>query len=418
MGQSATQIRSGRDRCPGVLEAHQAADGGLVRIRIPGGRLTGEQWHGLATLAATLGDGDLYLTSRGNIQLRGLRSGAERELSEGLFTLGLFPSASHERVRNIAASPLTGLDTLSVLDLRPIIAELDSQLCQRTRLAALSGRFLFGLDDGRGDVAALVPDICARAVTLTSLTLIIAGLDTGIRLGADAIVGAMLDAAEVFLRRRAEQGLQAWRISDLSDGAAAEIAVALPQRPGAAPGVTTAGVDRSVPMAGSRLGTVPQKDGRASVIVMPPLGRVTPSQAAVLSHPKLVITPWRSIVVPDLTADQAAQQLTALRAAGLAVDADSSWLGVSACAGKPGCARALSDVRADAAGAHGSSDPNLSIAVHWVGCERRCGQPAGDSATVLATRSGYQVSVGAQSLDVGNDPLAVSKALLKLSRTR
>jgi precorrin-3B synthase len=376
-------------------------------------------------LAAALGDGDLYLTSRGNVQVRGLRSGAELELSEGLFTIGLFPSASHERVRNIAASPLAGLDTVGLTELRRLITELDSRLCRRPALAALSGRFLFGLDDGRGDITALGADICARAVASASFALVIAGRDTGVRLGPDAVIGAMLDAAEAFLRLRAEQGSQAWRITDLAAG------IVEP----ATPELDKSGVNNStVPTSRPTLGTVRQPDGRVALLTVPPLGRITPPQLAALSNPQLVITPWRSIVLPDLTADQAADKLPALRAAGLAVDADSTWLGVSACTGKPGCAKALADVRADATAVHGppaAHSPDVrapdgpdghntrpSVAVHWAGCERRCGHPGGDTTTVLATGSGYRVSNGAQSLDVDADPRAVSRALVELSRTR
>jgi precorrin-3B synthase len=98
------------DACPGVLRLTEAADGALARVRLPGGFLTARGATALASAAAELGDGRLELTSRGNVQLRGLALDAGTDLGERLYEAGLWPSQSHERVRNIVASPLAGLD--------------------------------------------------------------------------------------------------------------------------------------------------------------------------------------------------------------------------------------------------------------------------------------------------------------------
>ncbi|MGW4248717.1 precorrin-3B synthase, partial [Nocardia sp. NPDC004722] len=97
--------RSDPDSCPGVLRLHEAADGPLARIRVPGGRLSPEQLQSLAAAAVDLGDGNIELTSRGNVQLRQVRDAAA--LTDRLTEAGLLPSATHERVRNIIASPLS-----------------------------------------------------------------------------------------------------------------------------------------------------------------------------------------------------------------------------------------------------------------------------------------------------------------------
>ncbi|WP_018680751.1 hypothetical protein [Actinokineospora enzanensis] len=144
--------RAGGDACPGALDTHQAADGGLARVRVPGGRLRADQLHALADLADEFGDGALELTSRANVQLRGLAPGVEAELADRLAAAGLLPSRPHEKVRNIIASPLGRAD---------LVAGLDAALCAAPELAALPGRFLFAVDDGSGDVAWLGADVTA-----------------------------------------------------------------------------------------------------------------------------------------------------------------------------------------------------------------------------------------------------------------
>jgi len=142
-----------------VLRLAEAADGLLARVRLPGGLIDGEQLCALARLASELGDGRVELTSRGNVQLRGLAGDAAVPLTDGLARAGLLPSFSHDRVRNVLASPLAGLD--GGTDLTGIVRALDAALCARPRLAQLSGRFLFAVDDGRGDVAGLGADVVA-----------------------------------------------------------------------------------------------------------------------------------------------------------------------------------------------------------------------------------------------------------------
>lgn len=72
------------DACPGALRLHEAADGHLARVRIPGGLLQASQATALARAAEDLGDAHLDLTSRGNVQLRALPADAGQELAARL----------------------------------------------------------------------------------------------------------------------------------------------------------------------------------------------------------------------------------------------------------------------------------------------------------------------------------------------
>ncbi len=61
-----------KDACPGALQVHQAADGALARVRLPGGMIAPAQLEALAHAASEWGSEAMELTSRGSIQIRAL----------------------------------------------------------------------------------------------------------------------------------------------------------------------------------------------------------------------------------------------------------------------------------------------------------------------------------------------------------
>jgi precorrin-3B synthase len=345
-----SQRRDGGDACPGALDVHQAADGGLARVRVPGGSLTNAQLRAVSTAAAELGDGVLEMTSRANLQVRGLADGAQTELGARLADAGLLPSLTHEKVRNIMASPLGG---------RGLAEDLDAALCSTPALAALPGRFLFVLDDGRGDVAWLGADIAILPVS-DGVVVLLGGADHGIRVAVSDAVATMIACAEAFLELRDDQ----WRIAEMS---ADRIAARLTP--------TSSRVPAAMPPTTGPIGPVEFADGTPGLGVGVPLGRLTHEQVLALTG-DVVLTPWRGFVVTG-------QDTSALDAVGLLTDPRSPWIGVTACTGKPGCAKAIADVRLDAR--------PLDRPAHWSGCARRCGRPAGDVIDVVATESGYLV---------------------------
>lgn len=154
-------MRTRADRCPGASRPWPAEDGMLVRLRLIGGRLGVSTLRALVKVAETYGDGRVRLTSRANLQLRGF-PGTDGQLDSdamaALKATGLLPSDSHELVRNIMVSPQTGLAG-GRANLRPIATQLDEALVADPSLAGLPGKFLFVLDDGRGDLMEQTQDL-------------------------------------------------------------------------------------------------------------------------------------------------------------------------------------------------------------------------------------------------------------------
>ncbi len=374
----------GEDACPGVLRLHEAADGFLARVRLPGGRLRVDGMLALADAADDFGDGHLDITSRANIQIRGLERGAADELGPRLEGAGLLPSASHERVRNIISSPLSGRDGRGHLDVRDAVDELDRALCDSPDLARLPGRFLFVLDDGREDVRSLQPDVGVLGLADGRAALLIAGRDSGRRIDASVMVTAMLEAAKAFLEAR-DRDPSIRRAEGQTDRPQNE------RRP-------------------EPMGVIPQSDGRVALGFTSPFGRLSSEQARqiaeIMPTNEIRVTPWRGIVVPDLSKPF---DLGPLERAGFILDPDSPWLGVTACAGLGRCNRSLADVRRDAAASVAAGGGGR---VHWVGCEKRCGLPRTAVIELLATGVAYELTSGETTTTVPTPeaPLAAAVA--------
>jgi precorrin-3B synthase len=346
------------DRCPGVLRPHLAADGAMVRIRVPGGQTTGTALGRLSRIAQEFGSGDLQLTSRASLQIRGLPDSVPTGFIAAVREAGFLPSETHERVRNIVASPLTGISGGNA-DVRPLVARLDARLCAEPELATLPSRFLFAVDDGRGDLSGMSFDLGYRAVDHDHGWLLV-GAGLGIPVSVGDAVAVLLDLAHQFLA--ASQGAgEAWHVRDLPGWAAGLTAtrvITFPQDP-----------------MGTRLGAIA---GAASVQV--PLARLTPPQAETVeayAPGPVVITPSRGLVLSG-----AARHLPELVAAGMVDDPASPWSTISACVGAPSCQNSLINTRgyATALAQSGSPVPRTHIS----GCERRCGAPAGDHRDLVA----------------------------------
>ncbi|MFB7054653.1 cobalamin biosynthesis protein CobG [Streptomyces vinaceus] len=439
-------IRDRGDACPGALRLHAADDGYLARIRIPGGMLDADAALLLADAADRLGDGHIDLTSRGNAQLRGLGAGCGGELQSVLVRAGLLPAPTHERVRNIVASPLTGLDRRGLPDVAPWVAELDRLLCASAAAAGLSGRFLFALDDGRGDVTSLDADVnlAAREGDGGRALLWTAGqADALLVAAADAPLAALV-AAGYFLDAAREAGTRAWRVAELPAGHALD-AGELGNRLARA-GIPAAAARRSVAPRGPAApepGVVEGPDGSAALSVLAPLGRLTTPQWRLLAGltSRMRLTPWRGIVIPGLSpalipgaaaepdaprtvreARTVRDALSALADAGLVTRPDDPWRSVTACTGRPGCAKSRADVRADARAAlvvrpvPPAAGPPLPV--HWSGCERRCGHPRGTAwVDLVATPAGYDLTAPGAAPRHGLTPSELPAALAAVHRT-
>ena len=353
--------RQAADACPGVGRPFVAADGSIVRLRPAGQPVSVQALAHLLELVDSQADPAIQLTSRAALQLRGLPDPLTSRARASIESTGLVPSVSHELVRNVVASPLSGLDDAGRCDVRHLTRALDAALCADPDLARLGGRFLFVLDDGRGDVIRETFDLGVLATGRDRCVVLAGGTHRGWDLPLEAAVPTLVALAREFVERT-RGGATAWHVHELDRplGPAPTTDVDLPGRPA-----------RPIGAIGDH------------AVVAVPLGLLTRQHVRALATvtDDVRVTPWRSLVV-----EHGAGALAGLEHAGLATRPDSVWHRLHACTGLPGCARSALDTRALAR----ELAPVLPVGrlpVHVSGCERRCGTPSTAYVDVLAPAS-------------------------------
>lgn len=292
--------RTRGDLCPGVLRPWPAADGALVRLRVPGGRVSPASLAVLGEVARRYGDddGNVHLTTRANLQLRALPQDSNGQLPAEVVAAiagtGLLPSPGHELVRNILVSPLTGLDpdqAAGRADLRPVTDALDAGLLADPALGTLPGRFLFVLDDGRGDLVDRSCDL-GLVVVGPELAQLRIGEGWGEVVPLDEAADQLVALAREFVDARGTGSDAPWHVREL-------LAQASPPAPPAAL-APTAAPDPRLPESSDPLsfGPVPGSAGRIEHVAAP-AGFLTPALLERLTAPgvtELVVTPWRGVV--------------------------------------------------------------------------------------------------------------------------
>ena len=115
----------GHDKCEG--SSH------FLRIKIPNGRLSAEQFKSIASLAETYGRGYAEITDRQNLQLHWIESQDAQDIFTKLDKIGFstdhggqgIPTAKCGDVRAIVSCPVAGVDKFELIDTWPIIKQID-----------------------------------------------------------------------------------------------------------------------------------------------------------------------------------------------------------------------------------------------------------------------------------------------------
>jgi precorrin-3B synthase len=379
-----------------------AKDGLLVRVRVTAGRLSAGTLRALAEAGRETGNGLFDLTSRANLQMRGIAPDRLPRLREILRALGLLDATRFgEAVRNVQISPLSGLEGP---DLGPIAEALERALVGDETLHALPAKFGFLIDDARTlSLAGIPADIRFTRTAPGEPGVFAIGLggrdDSAAFVGyctSGEIVPTAVRLAKAYLELAAQLPESASRMSNLlcvvepeaiaaAAGLAFEPSRILPGTP----------VGEPCPIGPLRLGTGDFCSGIGAAF-----GRLDWSMLAAAADAaesfgggEIRLTPWRALLFPKVAPNRDARLRAFLSERGFITDPADARLAVVACSGVSACASATTDTRADASSLAGLARRLVStgIGLHVSGCAKGCARSAATPCVLVARDGRYDL---------------------------
>jgi precorrin-3B synthase len=372
--------------CPGALRPMESGDGLIVRLKLTGGIVPLDLATRIADWACRFGNGQIDLTARANLQLRGITADSLPDLQQAIADAGLLDeNPDGEAIRNVIASPFAGLDPDAVLDIRPVVAALEARLTGDPKLYALPAKFCFAVDDGgRFGLDDVRADIRFEAVP---------GGNFSIRLdGAlDEVLGpcppdALVNVAVALAKACVNGGKSVRRMRDLVATIGAEA------------------IARQVGLECERESFIPKKRQLLQLLnkidafapIGLPFGRISAESLVGLAKDALRsgakeirLTPWRVLLIPLSSREAANQLVGGLPKDAFILDPADARRRVAACVGAPACQNATTAIRDDA-GRLASLVAEHSF-LHVSGCAKGCAHPRPAPVTLVGRDGHYDL---------------------------
>jgi sulfite reductase beta subunit-like hemoprotein len=400
----------------------------MIRIRIPGGRITAAQLRGIRDLAVESADGGAHITTRQNLELHTVQSSSVRRVLAGIEAVGLTTrSACGHTVRNVIGCTLTGICADEAFDIAPTVQALHDFFLSNasTYNARLPRRINVSVAGCSGCMShAQVNDLGFVAVRLggkNGFQLWCAGsLASNPRLAhllfgfvpEDEAVPIAQAVADVYcehgFRERSAKArmkflLEEWGADRFADAVMERLRELLPdartRRAGALP---VYGPDRRRP--GNHNGIFPQKqDGYVRVEARVPLGDLSAEQMSMLAdiadecEGVVWLTREQNAELHWIPNEMAGDVAEAMRSVGLLPEGAGSLVDVQVCAGSDYCiwgvgdsrgmARELESELASLVASDAAAEP---MRVHISGCSHGCAQHqvADVGLSAIAVRDG------------------------------
>lgn len=419
----------------GLFYVAPAQDSFMLRLRIPGGIVTSHQMRGLADIAEQWGAGRTDITTRANLQIREFQPRDIVRVLTGVQALGLTSRGSGaDNLRNVTASPLSGIDPTELMDAGPLAIALHYYILNSRDLYELPRKFNVAFDGGGAiSVVADTNDIGFVAVHVGEgrgvppgvyFRVLLCGItghkqfasDCGLLLRPEQSVAIAAAMMRVFIDHGDRTDRKKARLKYLVDKWGVEKFVEETEKRLAFPLLRVAAeaceLRNPIDRAG-HIGVHPQRQqGWHYIGVSVPVGRLPVDQmraaadiAEEFGSGELRLTVWQNFILPNIPSERVEFAVERLRAAGLECTAGAVLRGTVACTGNRGCRYSATDTKAHAVELANLLDARFKIDqpvnLHVTGCPHSCAQHYVGDIGLLGTKvkgeEGYQVVIGGGS---------------------
>ena len=409
----------------------------MLRLRMPNGILTWHQLAGLASIAKTYGAGYAHVTTRANIQIRGIEARNATDVVEAVQDLGLTSrGAGADNIRNVTGDATAGIAPGELLDTRPDTRRWHFHVLNDRSLSGLPRKFNVAFDGG-GPIPTLeeTNDIGFTAVQVAEGAAVAPGVWYRLRLGgitghkdiarpteivvapqdstrlADAIVRVFVDHGDRTNRARARLKylIDAWGLEKFLAAVEEKLGRTLDRVP------EEYILPRPPQDRSAHIGLHAQKQtGLYYAGVALPVGRLEVPQmraladaARELGDGDVRLTVWQNLLVSGIAEANRTAFEQRMTTAGLSLAVSPLWAGLVACTGSSGCKLANARTKEVAIAIAEHCEPRVEldtpINIHLTGCPNSCAQHyIGDIGLVGArvaagedeTVDGYNVVIG------------------------
>lgn len=395
----------------GLFYVAPAQNSYMCRLRFPGGAIKSYQLVGLADLADRYAGEYADVTTRANLQLREIGASDSIHVLTGLRDLGILNlGAGGDNIRNVTASPLSGIDPEELIETLPLARQMHHHILSHRELYGLPRKFNIAFDGG-GRVSSLedTNDIGFRAVRIAeSDSSTASSSNVGFQLALGGITGhhdfatvssvvvppeqcvALATAIiQVFLahgnradrkKARLKYLLDDWGHTRFLDEVERIYGSALPRLPESRLS-RPSGEDRT-----AHVGVHQQKQPDLYYVgVVLPVGRLTTNQmrglAAIADHfgtSDLRLTVWQNLLLPNISGEDVEEVCRQIEQLGLHWQASNVRAGLVACTGNAGCKFAAANTKAHAMQLADYIEERIELDqplnLHLTGCHHSCAQ--------------------------------------------
>ncbi|HLP87092.1 MAG TPA: ferredoxin--nitrite reductase [Nostocaceae cyanobacterium] len=391
----------------------------MMRMRIPNGILTSKQMSVLAEVVQRYGDdGSADITTRQNIQLRGIRIEDLPSIFEQFQAVGLTTIQSGmDNVRNITGDPVAGLDANELYDTRELIKQIQDTVTNQGKgnpeFTNLPRKFNIAITGGRDNsVHAEINDLAFIPAFLNQnfgFNILVGGFFSAKRCEAAISLNAWVSPEEVVIVSKAilevyrDHGLRANRQKArlmwlIDEWGIEKFRTEVEQRLGKSL-LPAASEDQIDWEKRDHIGIHPQKQpGLNYAGLHIPVGRLYAGDmfeiarlAEVYGSGEIRLTVEQNIIIPHIPDTNLSTFLSEPLLERFSINPDLLTRSLVSCTGAQFCNFALIETKNRALSVIKALESELTFAkpvrIHWTGCPNSCGQPQVADIGLMGTKT-------------------------------